>query len=341
MRGDVNEILLSAAVVPCGMRPDGRLLDVGRRSCAAASMLMLGATLQAQTAAKEAPQATAIVRSLRGQPLAAPDPLPNREALERDLQHAESAADPDTAEAIIWIGRRQAYLWRHQEAIETFSRGARRYAEDPRMYRHRGHRYLTVRRIAEAREDLERAAALIAGRPDEIEPDGAPNAAGKPRSTLHFNVWYHLGLAYYLQAQYERAAGAWTHALRVSTNDDAVVAASDWLWMTLMRLDRRGEAAQLLERITPTMDILENGAYHRRLLMYKGLVTPESLLDMSASDDTTVATQGYGVANYYLVNGHTERAVSILQRITRGGGWNAFGFLAAEADLARMGAPGG
>jgi tetratricopeptide (TPR) repeat protein len=321
-----------------GMSLDGRVVDA-RVWWAAALGLMLGATLQAQLAVGPASPQAAVVRSLRGQPLAPPDPLPNREALERDLRQAESVRDPNTADAIIWIGRRQAYLWRYQDAIETFSRGARLYAEDPRMYRHRGHRYLTVRRIAEAREDLERAAALIAGRPDEIEPDGAPNAAGKPRSTLHFNVWYHLGLAYYLQAQYDRAAGAWMHCLRVSTNDDSVVAATDWLWMTLMRLDRRGEAAQLLDRITPTMDILENGAYHRRLLMYKGLATPESLLDASASDDTTVATQGYGVANYYLVNGQPERAVPILERITRGRGWNAFGFLAAEADLARMRRP--
>lgn len=304
-------------------------------------LIMLGGLVLAASVlpAQERPAAPARVPeaySLTGAPLYPPDPLPNRAKLERDLQDAQSAANTPTADAIIWVGRRQAYLWRYQEAIATFTRGARAHAEDPRMYRHRGHRYLTIRKIAEGREDLERAAALIAGRPDEIEPDGAPNAAGKPRSTLHFNVWYHLALAYYLQAQYDRAAGAWMHCLRVSTNDDSVVAATDWLWMTLMRLGRRGEAAQLLDRITPKMDILENGAYHRRLLMYKGLATPESLLDTSAADDTMIATQGYGVANYYLVNGDTARARALLQRITQGRGWNAFGFLAAEADLARM-----
>lgn len=306
-----------------------------RLLCVIGGLVIATSVLAAQerpTAPVRAPEAY----SLTGAPLYRPDPIPNRAKLERDLQEAQSVANTTTPEAIIWLGRRQAYLWRYQEAIATFTRGARAYAEDPRMYRHRGHRYLTIRKIAEGREDLERAAALIAGRPDEIEPDGAPNAAGKPRSTLHFNVWYHLALAYYLQAQYDRAAGAWMHCLRVSTNDDSVVAATDWLWMTLMRLGRRGEAAQLLERITPTMDILENGAYHRRLLMYKGLATPESLLDTSAADDTTIATQGYGVANYYLVHGDTARARALLQRITQGRGWNAFGFLAAEADLARM-----
>jgi tetratricopeptide (TPR) repeat protein len=277
-------------------------------------------------------------RSLNGTPLFAPDPIPNQVKLERDLQEAQSVADAGTPDAIIWIGRRQAYLWRYEAAIETFSRGARAHADDPRFYRHRGHRYITTRRIALAREDLERAAALITGRPDQVEPDGAPNAAGVPRSTLHFNVWYHLGLVYYLQGSYERAADAWRDCLRVSNNDDAVVAASDWLWMTLMRLGRRGEAAQVLERIRPRMDILENGAYHRRLLMYKGLERPEALLDVALADDTTVATQGYGVANYYLVNGDLERGRAVLERVTQGAGWNAFGYIAAEADLARMNA---
>ena len=57
------------------------------------------------------------------------------------------------------------------------------------------------------------------------------------------------------------------------------------MWMTLMRLNRKAEAAKVLERITPKMDILENTAYHRRLLMYKGLEKPEALLDTATPTD--------------------------------------------------------
>ena len=70
-----------------------------------------------------------------------------------------------------------------------------------------------------------------------------------------------------------------TECMKVSTNDDSIAATSDWQWMTLMRLGRKAEAAKVLERITPKMEILENGSYHRRLLMYKGLEKPEALLD--------------------------------------------------------------
>ncbi len=281
---------------------------------------------------QRAPEAT----SLTGKPLFPPDPIPNREELEKDLQEARSVADTTTAEAMIWLGRRQAYLWRYQDAIATFTKGIERYPSDPRFYRHRGHRYISTRQFDKAVADFEKAASLIKGQKDEVEPDGAPNAAGVPRSTLQFNIWYHLGLAYYLQGNYEKAYDAYVECMKVSNNDDSVAATSDWMWMTLMRLGRKADAARVLERITPKMDILENQSYHRRLLMYKGLDKPEALLDTTKADDTTIATQGYGVGNYYFVTGDTAKAREVFEKVFSGGGWNAFGYIAAEADLARM-----
>jgi tetratricopeptide (TPR) repeat protein len=278
------------------------------------------------------PEAT----SLAGKPLYPPSPVPNQAKLEKDLQEAQSVADPTTADAMIWIGRRLGYLWRYQDAIAQFTKGIERYPNDPRFYRHRGHRYISVRQFDKAVADFDKAVALIKGKPDEIEPDGAPNPAGVPRSTLHFNIWYHLALAHYLQGHYEQADNAWRECMKVSDNDDSIVATSDWMWMTLMRLGRKAEAAKVLERISPKMDILENQSYHRRLLMYKGIEKPEALLDTAKADDTTIATQGYGVGNYYFVTGDTAKAKEVFQKVVSGGGWNAFGYIAAEADLARM-----
>src|SRR5918993_4864366 len=285
------------------------------------------------TAALQKPEAT----SLSGKPLY-PIELPNRQKLEADLAQAQTdlAARPNDADAIIWVGRRYGYLWQYQDAIATFSKGIALHPNDPRMYRHRGHRSITVRQFDRAIADFEKAASLIKGKADEIEPDGAPNPSGKPRSTLQFNIWYHLALAHYLKGDYDKALNAWNECMKVSTNDDSVTATSDWLWMTLMRLGRKAEAAKVLDRISPKMDILENGSYHRRLLMYKGLEKPEALLDTAKADDTTIATQGYGVGNYYYVTGNTAKAREVFQRVTSGGGWNAFGYIAAEADLQRI-----
>jgi len=296
------------------------------------------ATAAPAAAPASAPVRTPEATSLAGQPLYAPEFLPNREKLEADLAQAEKAlaTNPGDPEALIWVGRRQGYLWRYRDAIATFTKGVEQHPDNPKFYRHRAHRFITIRQFDKAQADFERAAALIKGKPDEIEPDGAPNPAGKPRSTLQFNIWYHLGLAHYLQGNYDKAYDAYVECMKVSNNDDSVAATSDWMWMTLMRLDRKADAARVLDRITPKMDILENQSYHRRLLMYKGLDKPESLLDTTKADDTTIATQGYGVGNYYFVTGDTAKAREVFQKVTSGGGWNAFGFIAAEADLQRM-----
>jgi len=300
----------------------------------AVTVSALGAVALAKAAQTVKPEAT----SLSGKPLYVPATIPNKQKLDADLAQAEQtlAANPKDAEAIIWVGRRLGYLWRFNDAIAMFTKGIELHPDNPKFYRHRGHRYITIRQFAKAQADFERAAQLVKGKPDEIEPDGAPNPAGKPRSTLQFNIWYHLGLAYYLQGNYAKAYDAYVECMKVSNNDDSVAATSDWMWMTLMRLNRKAEAATVLARITPKMDILENGSYHRRLLMYKGVEQPEALLDTAKADDTTIATQGYGVGNYYYVTGNMAKAREVFQKVTSGGGWNAFGYIAAEADLQRM-----
>lgn len=277
-------------------------------------------------------------RSLLGTPLIRQMDFPDRSQLEVNLSDskAQLAANPGSADALIWVGRRQAYLWQYQDAINTFTQGIEQFPDDPRFYRHRGHRYVTVRNFDAAIADFERAATLFAGQPDEVEPDGAPNPQNIPRSTLQFNVWYHLGLAYYLKGDFERALRAYEECLQVSDNDDSIVATADWYWMSLMRLGRTDEATTLLDMINPGMDIIENDSYLRRMLMYKGLESPDSLLNASTADDLSVATQGYGVGNWYLVNGDVQMARQIFERVLEGRSWSAFGYIAAEAELARL-----
>jgi tetratricopeptide (TPR) repeat protein len=282
-----------------------------------------------------APEAT----SMFGKPLYPMElPAEARRGLEANLAQAEAeyAKDPKSEEAIIWLGRRQAYLWRYRDAIDTFSKGLSMHPDSYRLYRHRGHRYITVREFDRAVSDFEKAAALIRDVPDEVEPDGAPNRYGKPRSTSHSNIWYHLGLAYYLKGDFTNALRAYQECLRFSTNDDMRVATLDWLYMTYRRLGRHGAARQLLDQVTPKMEILENDSYHKRLLMYKGEIRPEALLDTSNADDLTIATQGYGVGNWHLVEGRREKAREIFEKVVAGRQWAAFGYIAAEVDLKRM-----
>ncbi len=277
--------------------------------------------------------------SLFGEPLV-PAALPPAVRAEREAKLEEARADlqrsPDDAGALIWVGRRTAYLGRYREAIEIFTRGIAEHPDDARFYRHRGHRFISVRDFERAIADLQAASRLIAGKPDEIEPDGLPNARNIPTSTLQSNVWYHLGLARYLKGDFAGALAAYEECLKVSGNPDMLAATSHWLYMTLRRLGRDEEARRVLDSIHAGMDIIENQAYHRLLLLYKGELSPADLR-AGAAGDLDPPTIGYGVGNWHLYNGRREEAVRSFREVLAGGNWPAFGFIAAEADLQRLG----
>lgn len=284
-------------------------------------------------ASQSRPEAT----SLLGKPLESP-PISDPARVKMEAQLAEARGvwqkDPANADAIIWLGRRTAYLGRFREAIGIFSEGLAKHPMDARFYRHRGHRYLTVREIDRAIADFEKAASLTTGRPDEVEPDGQPNARNIPTSTLQSNIWYHLALAYYVKGDFARAAGVWRSARDAGKNPDNLVAASHWLYLSLRRSAQAVQADAVLTPIRADLDVIENGSYHSLLLMYKGERSPDDVL-RAAGEGSGGSAVRYGVGAWHLSHGRTADAMKIFQAILAGPDWPSFGYLAAEAEIAR------
>lgn len=246
-------------------------------------------------------------------------------------------AAPEDVDALIWMGRRTAYLGQYRAAIEVYTNALRLHPDDVRLYRHRGHRFLSVREPANAIADFERAAELTAGLPDEVEPDGLPNAMNTPTSTLQFNIWCHLALAHYVQGHLEEALEAQRRCLEVSAHADSVVATSYWLYMTLRRLGMDDEAEELLDGISDDMEIIEARGYLDMLLLFKGERTFEDLVGPSGEGATLQSTTtAYGLGVWHLLNGRTAEAHAMWERILTGRNqWSAFGYIAAEGELAR------
>lgn len=255
--------------------------------------------------------------------------------------------NPNDVDRLIWVARRLGYLRRMNEAIAMLSEGLRVHPNHEGLLRHRGHRYLSVRRFEDARKDLERAADLIRGRPDIVEQDGLPNARNIPLTTLGFNVWYHLGLARYLTGDYAESIAAFEEAARLSRGfDDNRVATTYWIYLATRRqvgetVARETQARRLLDAITPDMDIIENQAYHRLLLIFRDGPDPDAVAPLvregirapaSALDS---ATMGYGIGCLHLLAGDKSAARAAFERVVTGDEWPAFGFIAAEAELAR------
>lgn len=237
--------------------------------------------------------------------------------LQDDLEKAIIAleGDPENPENIIMYGRCLGYLWRYHEAIDVYTRGIKIFPDHAMLYRHRGHRYISVRKFDQAVGDLTKASQLNAH---------------------DFDIWYHLGLAHYLRGEFEDALRAYNSCLQNAEDDDAKIAVSHWLYMTLRRLDRKEEAAAILEAISEGMEVVENQSYFDLLLFYKGIKLEKEITEAAGSSDLNLATVGYGIGCWHLYNNRKDKAVQYFRKIVETRYWPAFGFIAAEAELARM-----
>ena len=253
-----------------------------------------------------------------------------------ELAKQEYDANPTNPDALIWFGRRTAYLGNYEDAIEIYTTGIDLHPDDARMYRHRGHRYISTRQYDKAIADFEKAAELIEGQPDEVEPDGLPNERNIPLSTLHSNIWYHLGLAYYLKHDMENALSAFSNRTVTEKYDDNIVSGGHWLYIILSRQGKTEEANAAIEKVHQDMDIIENGSYYQMCLFYKGLITAEDLLsEEPGSSSSDVLT--YGLANWYIYQKQdTTEAKTLYRQLLDNGSKYSFAYIAGESDWERL-----
>lgn len=241
---------------------------------------------------------------------------------------------PTNVDSIIWYGRRIGYTGAFEDAVALYTIGLRYHPDEPRLLRHRGHRFVSLRQFDRAIADLERARTVVAGKPDEVEPDGQPNARGIPTSTLHSNIRYHLALAHFVTGDFAKALPIWAEDARVAPNVDQRVAATYWWVLTLAHLGRHEEARAALAPVRADWDVIENGSYHRALLWMKGEMAESALLLPTAST-LERQTVGNGIGQWHAANGRTAAARAAWERVLATGPSASFGYIAAEQAMKR------
>ncbi|GAB5407716.1 MAG: hypothetical protein BalsKO_00810 [Balneolaceae bacterium] len=263
--------------------------------------------------------------------------LPEKLTLRIDSLINNANAKGETTTALIWEARLLGYNGEYRKAIEllTSELDEAEHLKRAEILRHRGHRYISIRKFEKAITDFEKASELIQSSEDIIEQDGLPNALNSPTSSLHTNIWYHLGLTYYLTGEFEKALYAYEQCIKASRNSDMLVAALYWQYMTLKRSGQDELAGKVLNNVNSEMDIIENDSYLKLLLIFKAEFDPQLILDED-SDALSNATIGYGIGNWHFINGRKERARSIWQQVYDGESWASFGYIASEAELARL-----
>ncbi len=263
-----------------------------------------------------------------------------RQKRERELSAARELYEnhPDSLQAIIWYGRRLGYLGMYYDAIDVYTEGLIKHPNSFKLLRHRGESHITVRQFSKALQDLEQAVFFSRGVPNELEPDGQPNRLNKPLRSIKFNIWYHLGLTYYLQGNFDKAISAYLKCMEVSDNNDLKVATTTWLYRTYFQIGNMEEADRLLETIDPSMRLVENRSYHNILMLFKNEITPQRVRELaSRKDESLDPTIGYGLGNWYVLKGDVPVATQTFDQVLSSGNWDSFGYIASEVERSNIG----
>jgi len=275
------------------------------------------------------PDKTIETVTLLGDTLMSPDIQEGKSLDQYKLARNNYYEDQENPEALIWYGRRIAYLGYFKEAIKIYTLGIEKFPNDARFYRHRGHRYISTRQYDNAISDFKKALELIDDKEDQVEPDGLPNSKNIPLSTLHGNIWYHLGLAYYLKNDMDNAAKSFSDRTVTHKFDDNIVSSAHWLYMIYRRQNKIEKSNKIIEKISEDMDIIENMSYHQTSLFHKGLIK-ESEMNI---DEVAL----YSLANWYVYEKNdTLKAKSYYKELLDTGNPYSFAYIAGESDWVRF-----
>jgi tetratricopeptide (TPR) repeat protein len=254
---------------------------------------------------------------------ALPDPKGTVESADLAL-----ARGPASADLLLAAAAARDALYRFSESIPIYTRGIDEYPNDVRFLRFRGHRFLNLRRFDPAILDLKKAS--------EIAPSS-------------FDLSYHLALAYYLRGDYNHAAREFQRCLALGAvpapavprgmpagwrschnlDADARVATLHWNWLALRRTGKAAEAAALLAQVDDKVTVKENTAYLRNILQFKREHAEE------LPGPQYGPTVGYSHGMWHLLAGRREQACAAFQKVLSSPHWTTFGYIGAEAEVAR------
>jgi tetratricopeptide (TPR) repeat protein len=225
------------------------------------------------------------------------------------------ALEPNNPDFHLGRARALARLARHTESVEECTTALRIKPDSAIALRDRGHYYINLHRVREAIPDLERA--------EQLEK--------KDRE-----IYYHLGLAYYIQRDFRHAVPAWQSCLALASKDDDVVSCSAWLYPSLVRAGgHEAEAKKVLERITPEMKPKDNTAYFDRLMLFKGAISEEDAAK-GMTDGVSIPTVSYSIGLWHLLAGRQDKAREYFEKAASAEVKYAFGAVAATAELKQL-----
>ncbi len=237
-----------------------------------------------------------------------------------------------TEEDYIEAGRLHNNVNRFREAIEVYSRGLEKYPNSFRLLRHRGHRYLSTRQPDKAIIDLRKGDELIGDDTSILEY----NASGYATGSVKYWIWYHIGLYHQWKGEYQEAMNAFQNCLGMAIDSKNQVGSRSWLFEIYHKLGQTKQANAIVAQITPSYQVDPEYSYFKKILLYKGYVGPEELLEIQVPPSEWTGThiaRAYGVAFWYSINEREEEALKIYHQILEAPHWNTWAYAMTDYEV--------
>ncbi len=232
--------------------------------------------------------------------------------------------NPDNPDSLVRYGRFAVRKGDFIEGIKIFSEGIKKHPNNPVMYRRRGHRYISTRQIDKALLDFEKAVEL--------------NEKNPVNDYLTLDIWYHYGLAYFINRDFENAAKCYEKCFGLLDDAAAKVSVANWRYMSLARAGNTEGIQEILDPINDEMEAKGETMYKNLLLFYKGELTLEEVTARSTGGQSGQDSAFYfGIGNYYFVKGEIEKAKKYFKKASDDDDrWPGFGHIAAEKELSQL-----
>lgn len=216
----------------------------------------------------------------------------------------------------------------YRQAVMDFSLLLNKEPFNGRIYRHRGHRHLSLSNVEQAIGDLSLST--------RIEPE-------------YWKSWDLLGMAFYYLGDFEKALSNYRQGLRVTGLQSRFTAPLlYWSYISLCQLGRRDtEEARSLLQMVDAADPATESLYLWLIRLFRNECTPQDVYDYEkeyedkqraagGSIDYLTGTFGYGIAAKYYFDGHKDKAKEVMEDVVKSGqDWNAWGYIACQKDLKR------
>lgn len=226
----------------------------------------------------------------------------------RDSEQVASHRAAKTYDELMELAAALNRQLRYREAAEVYTRAVELDPERPDAIRQRAARYLATLQREKAVADFERSLELGCERADTL---------------------YRLGIAYYLNGQYEQCMAAEAEAFPLFDEEMGIAA---MYWNTLAALKAGREPELMKQSYYVGMKVGHHTAYDAVMMLATDHATMEETLQKleAVNEDLEYAMMGYGTAMIARQRGLDELCGDLLYTVVKHDSfWIGYGYIAA------------